>query len=434
MKRRAAVLLFAVAAAIGLCLGPAGATGRHHHGHRVLVVDNEHRHRSCLGTRDPFDTIQGAVVAARIGATIWVCPGLYQETVKVDKQGLTLKGANAGRDATRSGRHRESIVSPANPDPDPVGTVQLLADDITWDGFTILGHDKAENGPGMYTSPAHSGYLIRDTIFHDNGVGLHLGSSGRHPTFVCRNRFIANNESKTALGGYGIFSDEGAQQVLITYNRFEGHNGAAIFFADRGAPQQTLLIDHNKSVDDLSFATIYGSTHVRLTHNSARARVGDTEFPGPASAIFIGARNDDVVVHQNRVHSASGNGIDVTDSAEPNLGLKDEPPTSVVVSKNKAEHAQLAGLHMATGTAGVQVTGNTALDNGKWDCQDESTGSGTLGTGNTWQDNLGVHNFPSSLCSPPAPTDQPGHGKGHHHHKKHKKQDPCTCRPHPKAF
>ena len=75
------------------------------------------------------------------------------------------------------------------------GLVQLRADDITWDGFTVLGAPGAQNNPpGMYTSPAHSGYLIRETIFQDNGNGIHLGASGTRPTLVCRNRFVANNE------------------------------------------------------------------------------------------------------------------------------------------------------------------------------------------------------------------------------------------------
>ena len=201
MKRRAAVVLLAALAAIGLSLAPAGATGHRGHG-RVLVVDNEHRHRSCLGTRNSFQTIQGAVDVARPGATIWVCPGLYEETVKVAKPRLTLKGANAGRDANRSGRHRESVVSHL----DPEGTVQLLADDITWDGFTIRGFANQQNGPGMVTSELHSGYLIRDTIFIDSGVGLDLGASGQDPSVVCRNRFVANNEF-TVDGGYGVFSE-----------------------------------------------------------------------------------------------------------------------------------------------------------------------------------------------------------------------------------
>jgi hypothetical protein len=436
MKRRGAVLLFAVVAAVGLCLGPAGATGRdHHHGHghghgygRVWVVDNEHRYWSCLGTRRPFQTIQEAVDKAPAGTTIWVCPGLYKETVTVDTPRLTIKGANAGRDATTDGRHRESIVSHL----DPHGTVQLQADDITWDGFTILGDAGAQNGPGMVTSKDHSGYVIRDTIFQDNGVGLDLGASGNETSVICRNRFIANNEVKA--GGYGIFSERGAKQVLITYNRFERHNGAGIFFADRDAPQQDVLIDHNKSVDDLSFATIYASSRVWLTHNSARARVGDEKFPGPASAIFIGARNDQVLVHRNRVHSASGNGIDVTDSAEPHQGKEDLAPTKVTVSRNTARQAELAGLHMAAGTSGVSVTANTALDNKVWDCQDESTG-----IKNTWQDNVGARSSPRRLCAAPTDDDKPDHGKGHHHHKKkhqqkNKREDPCPCTRDPRAI
>jgi parallel beta helix pectate lyase-like protein len=431
MKRRAAVLLFAVAAAIGLCLGPAGATGRHHHGYRVLVVDNEPRHhRSCLGTRNPFDTIQGAVDVAPSGATIWVCPGLYEETVKVETPHLTINGANAGRDATTHGRGRESVVSHL----DPKGTVQLLADDITWNGFTILGFSGEQNGPGMVTSPGGSGYLIRDTIFQDNGVGLRLGSSGKKPSFVCRNRFVANNEFDPT-GGYGIFSDQPTRQVLITYNRFEHHNGGAILFADtdRLATHTDVLIDHNKSIDDLTFATIFSSSRLRLSNNDARDRLVAPDPDGAASAIYIAARNEDIAVHHNRVRSASGNGIDVTDQGE---GDKDPAvPVNVVVTKNKVDHVKLAGLRLAGGTEDVTVTGNTALDNELLDCQDESHGGGTAGTNNAWLDNVGRTDSPDGLCSPPVITPEPGDGgHHHHHHKKHKKKDPCTCQKHPKAF
>jgi hypothetical protein len=431
--RRATVSLFALAAAIALCLAPAaGATGSRGSHARVLVVDDDGHKRSCYGTRRPFRTIQAAVDRARRGDTIWVCPGLYLETVRVETDRLTINGANAGRDATRDGRRHESIVT----SDDPAGAVQLFADHITWDGFTIRGVAGEENGPGMLTSPGHSGHLIRDTIFEDNGVGLRLGSDGAHPTLVCRNRFVANNEF--ADGGYGILSDQGAQQVLITYNRFERHNGAGIFFADRGATQQDVLIDHNKSVDDLSFATIFGSSGVRLTANNVRARVGDPAFPGPASAIFIGARNDDVLVHKNKVRSASGNGIDVTNTGEP--GKAPAAPTDVVVRKNKVAHARLAGLHFGPRTTGLLAGRNRALDNGL-DCQDVSpAGTGTAGTSNTWLGNVGATDEPDGICGPPV-DDPDDHGKGHgKKHKKHKKKqkkhrpDPCGCKRHPRAF
>jgi hypothetical protein len=429
MKRRGAMLLFAVAAAIALCLPQAGATGHHSHGGRhgrLLVVDNSGHRKSCLGTRHPFLAIQAAVDVARSGDTIRVCPGLYEENVKVQTPRLTILGANAGKDPTGKQRRHESIVT----GDDPKGTVQLLEDQITWDGFTIRGIVEQENGPGMYTDPAHSGYLVRDTIFQDNGIGLRLGSSGRYPTLICRNRFQANNEF--AEGGFGIFSDEGAREVAITWNRFQLHNGAGVFFADRGATQQDVLIDHNKSVDDMTFAAIFNTSRVKLSHNSVRARVDDPEFPGPTSAIFIGARNDNVLVKLNRVWSASGNGIDVTDRGEP--GKPDAAPTAVVVRKNKVTEARLAGLHMAGGTSQVTVDANTALDNTLFDCQDESSGgTGTAGTHNTWTANFGGTSSPAGLCAPPPTPDRPDHGKGHHHKKK-KKKDPCACKQHPKAF
>ena len=82
---------------------------------------------------------------------------------------------------------------------------------------------------------------------------------------------------------------------------------------------------------------------------------------------------------------------------------------------------------MATGTAHVAVTANTALDNTEWGCQDESSG-----VQNTWTGNVGRTSSPAGLCAPPPTTDKPDHGKGHHHKKK---KDPCTCQKHhPKAF
>ena len=95
MKRRGAVLLFAVAAAVGLYGVPAGAAGSHRshdaHGH-VLVVDKAaHHHRTCYGKyHRVFPAIQLAVNAADSGDTIKVCPGTYTETVKVETPDLTI--------------------------------------------------------------------------------------------------------------------------------------------------------------------------------------------------------------------------------------------------------------------------------------------------------------------------------------------------------
>jgi hypothetical protein len=287
-----------------------------------------------------------------------------------------------------------------------------------------------------------------------------------NPTLICRNRFTNNNEFEGPDGAFAIYSDEGAQQVLITSNLFEGHNGAAIFFADmpvnQDPEQRDVLIEHNKSVDDRAFASIFNSNRFRLTSNHIRARLiepgADLDDPRRASAIFIGARNDDIVVQKNKIKSASGNGIDVTNTGTSTGTV---PPKNVIVRKNKVEHVQLSGIevsatgdgeyqvlhnrsltngsngiHFAPNTLGGMVTGNTALGNGTdtrssgVDCRDESTGPL-----NTWTGNVGQTADPRAICSVPA-VDNPDHdGKDHHkkkHHKRTKKHkqhrpDPCRC-------
>jgi hypothetical protein len=104
------------------------------------------------------------------------------------------------------------------------------------------------------------------------------------------------------------------------------------------------------------------------------------------------------------------------------------------VLKNDSRNNTRFGIHFAPPTTGAAVTGNTALDNGQFDCRDESTG-----LKNTWTGNTGRTAQPANICSAPTLDDDPGHdGKGHHkkkskkHHKKAKKYkkyrpDPCTC-------
>jgi hypothetical protein len=449
MKRRGAVLLFAVVATVGLYLGPAGAAGHRHHGD-VLVVDDDHDPASCHGRHADFQSIQLAINDDDTGTgdTILVCPGEYKETVQVTKAHLTIKGAKAGHDATRRGRRGESMVTNI----DPKGTVQLLADDIRWDGFTIRGVFKQKNGPGMYTSPDHSGYDIRDTIFEDNGIGLYLGSSGDQTTIVCRNLFIANNEFEGTGGANGIYSDEGARDVSILSNRFEGHNGSGIFFADSTSSghQQDIRVGWNKSIDDKTFATFFATAQLRMHRNLVRARLFDPNpvLNKPATAIFIGARNDDVVVSRNRVQAASGNGIDVSETGQ----LGTASPTKVTLLKNWVEHAKelgisvtapgqqhyevrgnrafdntLVGLHLGPDTDDAFLIGNKALRNGL-DCQDQSSGNGTAGTDNTWQKNLGDSAKPPGICTPPTGNEPPPHhGGGHGHGKPKKHRDPCKC-------
>ena len=439
MKRRVAVMLGAALAAAGLAMGPARAA-------TVLVVDDDFP-RSCAAGAADHATIQAAVDEAGPGGRIRVCPGTYTETVTVPahKHHLTIEGAKAGIDARRrspTGGGGESIVAADSAD----GAVRLLADHVVWDGFRIF--DNLE-GPGMYTSPDASGYVIRNTVFVNNGLGLYLNASGKALAKVRHNRFTANNEFEGPGAGYGIYSDQGARCVVIADNLFEHHNGGGILFADSGKPQHCVTVERNKSIDDRSFATFYASSHVRVVANFVRGRPDDSE---PGSAIFIGARNKDVVVKRNHIEATAGNGIDVRDTGGD--GEDGVPPQNVDVLKNKVRTAGENGIDVsATGVGEYEVRGNVSLrnvavgihagpdtdeavfahnlarGNGFLDCQDESPGDGTAGDGtagtdNTWRRNAGGSDDPDGICHAHLDKPKHKHKKKHRHKHKHKPK-PC---------
>jgi nitrous oxidase accessory protein NosD len=348
---------------------------------------------------------------------------------------LVIEGAKAGIDARWRRQTGESIVTAESLD----GVVQLEADGVVWDGFLILG--KLGRGAGISTSPHAAGHVIRNTVFLENGLGLHLNASGKALTWVRHNRFTKNNEFEGPGAGNGIYADQGAGCVLIADNLFEGHNGAGILFADR-EQHHCVTVEHNKSIGDRSFATFFATSHVRVVANFVRGRPGD---PTPGSAIFIGARNKDVLVKRNHVEATAGNGIDVRDTRAD--GSDGDPPRNVDVLKNKVRTAGENGIDVsATGVGEYEVRGNVALrnakvglhagpdtddaafarnlarGNGEFDCQDESRGDGTATTDNTWRRNVGGSDDPDGICHPHL--DKPKHKHGHKHKKK-----PWPCYP-----
>src|SRR3954468_10102609 len=112
----------------------------------TLTVDDT------AGTGAQFSTIQAAVNAASPGDTIKVAPGVYNETVTVDKS-LNIIGAQANHSgATRSvPAIQESVVTGAG-----VSFV-LNTDNVVVNGFTIQG---ATGAAGITTSATHGGYVI----------------------------------------------------------------------------------------------------------------------------------------------------------------------------------------------------------------------------------------------------------------------------------
>jgi hypothetical protein len=365
---------------------------------------------------DPgFNDIQSAVTAAAPGDTVHVCAGTYTGGIDVPKT-LNLVGAKAGHDARTRSQSGESIISGGG----VLGGLFVHADGVVVNGFTI--RDEV-NGPGIYTSPAFSGYRILNDIVTANVFGIYLNTGAGTQTLV-QHDLITNNNQPGAAGGNGIYTDQGTQDVLVNQNTFRRNMNSAVLFTNVSPTvNANITVRSNSAVNNASFVLLFGrnngvtisSNHTNDTVASDNANQGtavridgdangvavrhNTILHSPFSGVAVrnGALEDTagpvgVEIAFNTIKFAVNDGIDVTSTV----------PESVNAHGNTIRHSRNDGIFFDTGTSGNTIASNSALSSSVWDCQDLSTGTGTAGTANSWTHDIGVKDSPNGLCRRPS--------------------------------
>ena len=109
-----------------------------------------------------------------------------------------------------------------------------------------------------------------------------------------------------------------------------------------------------------------------------------------ATTIFGPGTSQNITVSYNRVFQMKQSGIDVQATTLIN--------STIVGNTTRRNGAD--GLDVDTGNSGNFLAGNTSQRNAIFDCRDSSTGSGTLGTNDTWFRNTGNNSSPMGLCTP----------------------------------
>ncbi len=87
-----------------------------------------------------------------------------------------------------------------------------------------------------------------------------------------------------------------------------------------------------------------------------------------------------------------------------NQGIAVYATTSSSIRTNSATGAAGNNLFAASDTSNNRFQNNYAGTAAHFACRDNSTGSQTLGTANTWMRNIGDPSFPLTLCTPEIPT------------------------------
>lgn len=419
LKRVVAVLVTAMVAG-GVFLGaatPASAAS-------ALRVTKDPS--SCSGT---FTTIQDAVDASGVGASIDVCPGVYTEQVRIvghGHDGLKL----------RSLKPEQATIQWPTVESTPLALVDVNgASSVVVRGFVV-------SGPFTYggcSGDRHEGVLIEggaSLLLKDNHITqiknsdpLLYGCQEGDAVAVGRRSGTPSAGTATVRGNQiDEYQKNGVQVVYagsvatIDHNVVRGSSAVQSSIASNGivvfkggvATISFNTVSNNKytpgpTSNGISYSevpsTVYGNVVFdndfgievdsvsggRIANNVVRASVSDgIQLCGDTAQGCDPVTN--VAVENNRVTNNKGSGIDL-------IGAKgDNIRGNRVIGNGSGTGDATDGIRLDAGSSQNHLDANTAHRNVTNDCYDASKGAATAGTANFWTNDIGTTQSPLGLC------------------------------------
>jgi parallel beta-helix repeat protein len=365
-----------------------------------LVVDGPPA-VECPGAR--FASIQAAVAAAPSGGTVKVCPGLYPETVTVQKP-LTLTALRDWPSAApcptdpASDPMRYAIVdSPGSGD-----AFRLQADEIAIDGFVAQG-----NLRGIVTDPGSSGYAIRSVILQNDTIGISLASSGAQEStietsclratsvgldsFSLRRARVDRNELRENAFGVALVD---SADVSVTHNDVSDSPQAGILtslgtdVSIRGnrVTRSGSAIVYDESDGDIRFNRIEQAAETAISLFSGHdVEVGFNHVRESGVGVQL-LQADGNSLRHNLIEASISDGM-LLDASDNNL-----------IERNVSRANGADGIHVALQSSANTIRQNKLRGNAELDCHDDTVGAGTAGTANFWIKNRGESDVPRGLC------------------------------------
>ncbi len=171
---------------------------------------------------NPGDVIQDAVLKAKPGDIILIHPGIYKETVYIDKNNITLRGV------------------------------------IQMGRWPTLEGEKIRNDAILYSGSGITIENLKIVNYKGNGI---MGQAGNN--FTIRNNLIID------AGVYGIFPEYG-KNGLIEHNVLSGIEDAAIYVG----MSDNVDVLHNEVFDSVAGIEIENSRHAIVDGNYVHDNTG----------------------------------------------------------------------------------------------------------------------------------------------------------------
>ncbi|MFE7312038.1 nitrous oxide reductase family maturation protein NosD [Streptomyces sp. NPDC057555] len=312
----------------------------------------------------PGESIQRAVDAAPPGGTVVLLPGVYRESVRINKSHLTLRGAGSrtvivpptAQAATPCGQAGDGIcVSGAAGA--PLTDVHLQS--LTVGGFKRNGiwasgtegltvHRVAARRNGQWgiglEKSVHS--LLRDNLAVDNGdAGIFLANTAEEEAGALDTRGTVVVENRLGRNRIGITARR-LRNLLIAHNTVIGNCAGVFVVGDENRPKAGMLTvrDNNVSRNNKfcpatkrlpflkgSGVVLTGTEDSLVQHNLVRDNRGNSPLSGGIVLFpsFVKATNDRNLIRDNVVrHNAPADLINADPKGQGNVFIRNDCRTS----------------------------------------------------------------------------------------------------------
>lgn len=354
-------------------------------GPKITVDDDRQQCRNAQ-----YTSIQAAVNAATPGTEITVCAGTYVEqvTIPAGKNNITL----------RSEKPLAAIIKAPAVMVNPKAIVRVAgAQGVTIRAFTITGPgggtcDSLEYGVrvdmgGSATIRDNHITEIRDNPLGgcQNGIAVQVGraSEGQTGSASIQKNLIDNYQKG------GIVVSNAGSSADIKDNDVTGI-GPTATIAQNGiqvSAGATASVSHNEVSQNIYSPQTVVSTGILLFEPGNVTVDHNNVFSNDVNIYAFNSANP--VIQHNSVSGGTYDGIDLTDGT-----------TGANVSHNSSDNNAFDGIYVDSASTNNSITYNRLHGNGGFDAEDQSVGTRSCGTANTWEHNhCDTDNHSGCLCS-----------------------------------
>jgi parallel beta-helix repeat protein len=354
-----------------------------------------------------YSTIQAAVTAANPGAHIMVCPGTYVEQVLIP----------AGRDnlVLQSQHPLQAVIQAPTLMTSPKAIVRVNAQSVDIQQFTIQGPgsggcDSLEEG--VFVDQGGSAVIEHNHITHirdnplsgcQNGLAVLIGRKSMSTTGTAT---VSHNTIDDFQKG-GIVVDNSGSNGDIEKNIVKGVGPTILIAANgiqisRGA---TGVLKNNEVSGNVYTPGTVTSTGI-LLFQSGTTDVENNKVHDNDTGIY--AYVSATTVEKNAVVRSTYDGITVDTSQgaqvqhnkteQNDQGIGVYGTMNAMLDNNQAKDNGSNGFFADSGTSSNTFQDNKASGSGLFDCRDDSTGTGTAGTANSWLNDMGQTSMPTGIC------------------------------------